>query len=230
MRVRPCRKVAQPYLNHIRSLSHNGWPHLRYLADFIDTSTIPIKNKFLTPQDRLERRHRVKVSVINFSSGNCIERRDFNDPTALSHFLNSSSNENQASLFVVEDLSTDTVELLGSRFDVDPTFFRAHLGDYIWFNTRDPWVELPPLESSLKTRPFVHLRYIQPRYFENGASIDIAYKEAGSFNVLRRIEFDGKNKAWADAPGSDVGLVRSSMSLWVKPSTLQKSGWLGMFI
>ena len=71
-------------------------------------------------------------------------------------------------------------------------------------------------------------RYFQPRYFSDKTSIEGAKREAGSFNVLRRIEFDNTNKVWADAAGSDIGLVRSSTTLWIRPNETQSQAWLGM--
>jgi hypothetical protein len=46
------------------------------------------------------------------------------------------------------------------------------------------------------------------RYFENQNQLDQAKSQAESFNVLRRIDHDGRFKPWSDMPGSDVGLVR----------------------
>lgn len=37
-------------------------------------------------------------------------------------------------LYVVEDLSREVIETLGSHYDVDPSFFREHLVDYVWYN------------------------------------------------------------------------------------------------
>lgn len=37
-------------------------------------------------------------------------------------------------LFVVEDLSREVIETLGSQFDIDPSFFREHIVDYVWYN------------------------------------------------------------------------------------------------
>jgi hypothetical protein len=71
------------------------------------------------------------------------------------------------------------------------------------------------------------VQYVQPRYFESQESLRKANLEAESFNVLRRIDCDGRFKPWSDRPGSDVGLVRSKASLWVSPKNLGQKGWLG---
>lgn len=37
-------------------------------------------------------------------------------------------------LWVVEDLSREVIEMLGYRYDIDPSFFREHILDYVWYN------------------------------------------------------------------------------------------------
>lgn len=37
-------------------------------------------------------------------------------------------------LWVVEDLSREVIETLGHHYDIDPSFFREHILDYIWYN------------------------------------------------------------------------------------------------
>lgn len=187
----------------------------------------------LVPEDREERLKRLHVAVLDFSDGHEIRCQKFkspDSPQALSDFLDSSpwtDKRNSARLIVVEDLSSVVVELLGSRYDINPQFFRGQLGDYTWYNTRDAWVETPALDSLLKSQSFLRFRYVQPRYFEDDESIQKARRQAGSFNVLRRIDFDNSNKAWADAEGSHVGLVRCSTSVWVRPNKSEDQGWLG---
>jgi hypothetical protein len=43
----------------------------------------------------------------------------------------------------------------GVAFDIEPDFCRSHIGDYPCFNTRDPQVEIPDLETfSIKANYF----------------------------------------------------------------------------
>lgn len=184
-------------------------------------------------KDKAERLKRLHVAVLDFNLEPGIRCQKFDTPQRLSEFLDTAPRSDQrdsARLIVVEDLSSVAMELLGSRYDINPQFFRGHLGDYTWYNTRDPWVETPALDSHLKSQSFVHFRYVQPRYFQDDKSIKRAKWQARSFNVLRRIDFDTSNKAWADAEGSNIGLVRSSTSVWVRPNESQDQGWLGITI
>lgn len=59
-----------------------------------------------------------------------------NKTSMLEEYLSEPSNDPSVKLrlFVVEDLSRDVIEALGSKFDIDPSFFREHLVDYVWYN------------------------------------------------------------------------------------------------
>ncbi len=201
----------------------------------MNTSTVPVKRKYLTPEDQTERSERVKLCSLVFTSNAGVTPSHCRNFKELDAMLSKALPEPQSAhtrLIVVEDLSSTVIEALGSKFDIDPRFFRAHFGDYTWYNVRDPWVELPELESAWRNRSFFSLRYVQARFFEDKASAEAAERQAGSFNVLRRIDRAGMDRSWANAPDSDllseVGLVRSKLSLWVRKNKPEENGWLGM--
>ena len=194
-------------------------------------TTSPPKSKFLQEEDKEERASRTKVTTLDFRPGAPVTRVNYSNIGDLSAGLTSKHGHDNVHvrLFVVEDLSRDVIEELGARFDVDPLFFRGHISDYTWSNTRDPWVELPDLDITARNRSYAHVRYVQTRYFRNDTSLREARLEAGHFNVLRRVDQDGNWVDGADLPGSDVGLVRSRMSLWIRPNKKHESGILGMW-
>ena len=173
----------------------------------------------------------MKASVLSFEGSQDLERQDFNTLESLSYLLkNSDTNTKPHRLIVLEDLSSGLIELLGSHFDIDPRFFRGHLEDHTWFNTKDPWVELPELDSDVKRRSYFNLRYVQARYFENDLLSQAAKRQAGSFNVLRRIDLEGSAESgtvkWWDGTGGSVGLMRHKASLWVR-SRKDNDAWIG---
>lgn len=216
-------------MRYLESLA-DGWPHISYLADFMKVTTVPPKQKFLNDQDRSEKASRTKVAMLTFEPNAPVHRVDFSDIDSLSNALNEpqiSHDDVHARLFVVEDLSRDVIETLGARFDIDPLFFRGHISDYMWHNTRDPWVELPDLDITSRKRSYLHVRYVQTRYFRNEGSLRRAKWEAGGFNVLRRVDKDGNWVRDVDIPNSDVGLVRCRTSFWVRPNKPGEKGVLG---
>ena len=193
-------------------------------------TTAPPKQKFLEDRDRVEKASRTKVAMLTFAPDAAVHRVDYTDIKGLSDSLNGPKNQHNnvyARLFVVEDLSRDVIEAFGTRFDVDPLFFRGHISDYMWHNTRDPWVELPDLDITSCKRSYLHVRYVQTRYFRSESSLRRAQWQAGAFNVLRRVDKDGNWVNDVDIPNSDVGLVRSRTSLWIRPNKPGEDGVLG---
>ena len=222
-----CRETAGTYHDHIRKISR-GWHHLRYLADFMTVSTVPLRSRNLPVEERHERLNRVNISVVEY--GDEMTSQDLKSPEELDEFLADLSVEEEhpeGRIIVVQDLSTCMIEKLGAAFDIEPYFFRSHIGDYVWLNTRDPQAEIPDLAAFSDSSSYFSIQYVQPRYFESQESLKKAKLETESFNVLRRIDHDGRFKTWSDMPGSDVGLVRSKVSLWVRPNRLEQKGWLG---
>ncbi|KAF2237277.1 hypothetical protein EV356DRAFT_496865 [Viridothelium virens] len=221
-----------PYLSYLKSIS-SRWPHLRYLADWMEVTTAPVKWKFLKDVDRAERASRTRIAMLDFPRGKKVSRTDISDAASLAALLEDRHVDHdhvEARLFVVEDLSRDVVELLGARFGIDPLFFRGHISDYLWYNTRDPWVELPDLDVVSRDRPYSHIRYVQPRYFKSPESHKQALCDAGSFNVLRRLDNDRNHKTIFDEEGTSVALIRSKSSFWIRPNKAYESGVLGVLL
>ncbi|EKD20377.1 hypothetical protein MBM_01059 [Drepanopeziza brunnea f. sp. 'multigermtubi' MB_m1] len=119
-------------------------------------------------------------------------------------------------LYVVEDLSRDVIEALGSKFDIEPAFFREHIVDYAWYNVRDRWEDPPSLQSAEEHRRWIQLRYVTARYYKTPQSFKAAIREASNFNVLRRPDDDLNNKAVWDSEDAIVGVMRTRTSFWLK--------------
>jgi hypothetical protein len=155
--------------------------------------TVPLRCKNLTPEERDERLNRVNISVIE----NDMRSKDLRSPEELDRFLDDLGVEEkhpEGRLLIVQDLSTCMIEKLGAAFDVEPWFFRAHIGDYVWLNTRDPQAEIPELEAFSTSSNAFSVQYVQPRYFETQESLKKAKAQTETFNVLRRIDHDGRFK------------------------------------
>jgi hypothetical protein len=115
-------------------------------------------------------------------------------------------------LFVVEDLSRTVIEQLGSTFDIDPEFFRAHVFDWVWFNIRDPLWMPPTMHVDAARRDWYQLRFCRARYFSSSNQFKQGQAAVDLFNVGRKL-YEDENKAFWD---SDT------------PSTSQKGlfGWI----
>lgn len=90
-----------------------------------------------TDQKRLERFDKTKVCVLEYpKEGPEVLKTRINEASELKEYLSKEHDDSPTKfrLFVVEDLSRSVIEALGSKFDVDPSFFREHLVDYVWYN------------------------------------------------------------------------------------------------
>ncbi|CAF9936272.1 MAG: hypothetical protein HETSPECPRED_010286 [Heterodermia speciosa] len=209
------------YLDHLDYLTDNGWPQLRYLADFMRVTASPPKWKFLSHEDMQERASRAKAVLLVFHPDR-VQKLNINSIQQLQDALDQMPGVNDAHdfpphLFVVEDLSRDVIECLGMHLDVDPMLFRGHISDYVWYNIRDPWIELPDLEVIYRQRSCFSIRYAQTRYFRDGESLRNARDETSRFNILRRVDGNGNWETGLDLPSSNIGTIRSKMSFWVQP-------------
>lgn len=114
---------------------------------------------------------------------------------------------------------TDSMQ--GGHYNIDPLFFASHIGDYLFHNTRDRWVELPSLDIDARKMSHFCLGYLRARYFETEEDFDEAERQTGKFNVLRRLDSDRSRKrlqgSLLDLKHASVALSRAKTSLWVRP-------------
>ncbi len=197
----------------------------------MEFSTAPKRASLLPPSDLLKRQGVVNVGVVDFTDPHAITTEKCGNIRQLLGQLETAYGANGVArhLFVVEDLSTPVIEALGSAFDLDPRFFRDHLEDHTWYNITDDWVELPVLRSRFQNRPFMTYRYLEPRFFDNQDQAQHARERTGTWNVLRRLDFQGQPKAginrWWEPSPRRVGLLRGKVSIYTKAD---ERGWTGV--
>jgi len=171
--------------------------------------------------------------MLEFSPSAPPIRRDIHSSDKLTLLLDDLQDlpEGHTRLFIVEDLSRDVIEALGSTYDIDPLFFRSHINDYLWYNTQDPWAELGELPSISQSRRFWNFRYMRPRYFQDQAQLELAIEQMGAFNVLRRLEQDLsyrvrklRRNLTKEPP---VGSLRTKSSLWIRENGKGEYGTVG---
>lgn len=236
-----------PYLAHVKTLSRS-WKSLRHLADFMQVGTTPLQWKYLNlPENHEERDERCSRTNVTY-----IEYKPEKDPKPVPINLADDLKKTLASLtynpseapplrlFIVEDLSRDVIELLGSRFDVDPLFFREQIEDYVWHNLRDPWAMAPSLTSSTKQRSWFRLRNMRLRYHKTEESFEAGRQEANKWNVLRRPDNDNnhwthKDEAQRDENGrvmtkAAVSIMRTRTTIWIGKDRKCGNGTVGIVL
>lgn len=180
------------------------------------------------PKERKERTHRTNVTMVEFSHTDHPRTLPIRSAKALKETLanlsSTPSEQPSMRLFLVEDLSQQVVEQLGSRFDVDPLFFREQIADYSWYNTRDPWAMAPNLLAAMKHRQWFRIRNVRLRYFTSDESFQRARDESNTFNVLRRPDDDDNHWLYLDAPGSIVTITRTRTTVWVGKDKANANG------
>lgn len=207
-----------------------AWPHLRYLADFMDVSTTPLRWKFLRGNDaeRVERSGRTNAAILDFPSFGKPTRRTATSSDELEMHLNDKPIGTSVRLIIVEDLSRQVIEILGGKFDVDPGFFREHINDYSWYNIRDRWMSPPSFKLTARMLNWTRVRFVRPRYFKTNKSFQISREESNRFNVLRRGDDDQNQFTFLDGE-SIVSLTRTRMLLWLDTDYGEDHDNVGMY-
>ncbi|UPX17787.1 uncharacterized protein EKO05_0008125 [Ascochyta rabiei] len=228
-----------PYLKHVKMLS-KSWKTLRHLADFMEVGTSPLQWKYLktNPDERGERCERTNITLLEYRSESVPKTTSITSANELKDKLEFISNERSEPpplrMFIVEDLSRAVIEQLGSRFDIDPLFFREQIEDYVWHNTRDPWATPPSLTASTKQRSWFRLRNLRLRYHDTGTSFQNAKREANMWNVLRRPDNDNNHWPHKDAVNNGeedvVSLTRTRTTIWIGQDKKCSNGTVGIVL
>jgi hypothetical protein len=223
-----------PYLAHIKSLA-NTWKPLRHLADFMEVGTTPLLWGQMSSEEHKERCSRTNVTFLEYAP-EAAEPKSIPITTAgaLKETLAALSHEEPGEpplrLFIVEDLSQQVIESLGSRFDIDPNFFRDQIDDYVWYNTRDAWATAPSLASTMKQRNWFRMRNMRLRHYDSKASFEAAKLEAAEWNVLRRPDNDQNHWLYRDADDAVVSIMRTRTTIWIGKDKHCGNGTVGIVL
>lgn len=144
------------------------WPHLRIVTDFMSSNRKDTPT--LTPFTKITLKTDIRVigMVRSYSHQEgyleTVENSHFLSVDQLRPFLDLPRASLYRRFIMVEDLSADVVEFLGSTYNIDPEFFAQHLGecwtDYKGFlSSEDAGSALQPLGSSSRTLGFQHFKF-----------------------------------------------------------------------
>lgn len=241
----------EPYLTLVKQASRKKWIHLRILADFMQIGKIPrdwTNLKDTQPADQEERWGRANICILDYNQDQRPKKRYISSREGKALTLDKLKKEIRIGatetpsfrLYVVEDLSRNVIEALGSEFQINPEVFRAHIADYAWYNVRDRWREPQPLEVVRHQRDWFQIRYVTTRYFatkdkhtttmlfeqDGGGCFEEALDQARGFNILRRPD-DDKSRGWWDSEAAVVALTRSRATFWHRPKDAKNETAIG---
>lgn len=154
----PAEGTYEAYV--LRLVPH--WPHLRIVADFMSSN---FEDK-PTPFTKITFKTDIRVIDITRTYSNydyvaTAENHHFHSVDELHQYLDTPRSETYRRFIMVEDLSAEVIEFLGSTFKVDPEFFAQHLGDW-WTNYKgfsSSENTLHQLGSSARKLGFQHFKF-----------------------------------------------------------------------
>lgn len=193
----------KPYHAYVHSLS-DRWLKLRHLDQFMDpgSSEFPEKGSI---------KHRISI-IEDIESNQSVT--EVYDAAGLEAFLDSSSAQRNR-LIIVENLSKEIVEILGQRFDVDPTFFASYIYALDWFGRASSPTTVPLRHSNIRKQSFVQLRYLEARTVkidDQDSAQPIERLLCVDSNILRKVSLMNLGST-----SNSVGFARRQIALWMDP-------------
>lgn len=126
-----------------------------------------------------------------------------------------SANKLLGRVLIVEDLSGDVVEILGSCLDIDPLFFASHIhAAYVDITAQTP--DQATLPSRMRPQKFTNIHYHRTITVQNPS--DFAKRQLRNMNVGRKI------KILPPTRDTHIGLVQHCCSVLKSPQ--KGKGWL----
>lgn len=121
----------------------------------------------------------------------------------------------QGRIIIVEDLSKDVVELLGTMLDIDPLFFALHLHTIQRTSSRHQTPDEATLPSRIQSQDFINVSY--HRTVTSDSEVPYAGKFLRDTTINRKLVF---------LRSTSIGLAQHCAS--VIRIKNRKSPWLGM--
>ena len=190
----------QPYHSYVHNLSKR-WRHLQHLDNFMDNHEMQ--------SGSISDTH---VAVIDICDEAQIDAK-FTSVVNLSTFLDNAPQRECSRLFLVENISRDFIEYLGSHFDMDPAVFSSHIYGFDWFGRCSSATTVPSLPSELRTQEFVHFRYLEARPVRSAADdlVNVDGLPCFNCNILRK--FSVMTLSSTRYP---IGFARRHVTVWMK--------------
>jgi hypothetical protein len=203
-------KSVSPYSEYVKALSHRN-PCLLNLYNFL---TYP-----------KARKHGSRAAALDFRAGfeHPVTRSIADIGTLPAELHNKASTESgkgkyplQGRILIIEDLTKDVVELLGSTLEIDPLFFAMHLHT----NHRTGMRQQTPDEATLPSR-LINQNYMNFSYHR---SITCENVDPFGGRLLRDTSIDRK---LVFLRSTTIGLAQHCVS--VMKIQLKNGFWLGVY-
>jgi hypothetical protein len=147
------------------------------------------------------------------------EKRDFRNKSDLRrHFENDIKGVPKRRIYVMEGLAPDYIDVIGSHFFMDPSFFLRQERTCVWSNDFTPTSDSLSQPSLLMPEKEFHLQYCELRQFSHVVT-NIPYfcKRTGRHVGMTPARYEEK---------STTGILRRKASWWCRET--HDGGWDGM--
>ena len=207
-----------PYLESVKAMCVRNptlkWGHIEYTA---------------TPSEY------GKATVLELSGHHPLhaKRQDFKGSQELSTYLNSNNVPSSRRVILLEGVARNFVEVLGSHFNMDPSFFASQKRPDSWEFSKVNVQRTANLPSLNNPRRSSMIRYPELRYFplkNDITQLDAQYVKdldgIRHIDIARRTREIDKLKDLKSGAFSNIGVVGRAASYWSRK--YEDGGWDGM--
>lgn len=208
------RHKPDRYTQYVKGLAEGGYPNLTQLYDFL--------------REGDKRRSAVTASYLELDFDGQIQERDDIKKKDLGDMARKPVNNVLARIFVIADLDTEMIEILGDALNLEAAFFSDHFSDSFGENGLTNG-RCPHLPSVSEITSFYTIDYF------TAITLDMTLNDAHDdlwccdFNVRRRVDSFHASSPFSDHCLSHVAFVRRKFSFHVQRSPGSKN-WKGMYM
>jgi hypothetical protein len=199
-------RLSGPYRNYIAALSRSN-PSLNKPDP--NNEDIPLKS-----------RKGVKVVLLDAPSTGqpSFQQTCFEDAPSLEEHFETSPNHGRRRIYLMENLSSSFIAVMGGHFFMNPTFFQRQERTCVWSNKFTPTSDMLPQPSLLDPDHSFHLQYCELRQFNQ----EIPNQPYFCSSTRRHI---GMTQA-RQKEDSTIGIMRRKVSWWSREA--DGGGWDGI--
>jgi len=172
---------------------------------------------------QLDRKCRIAMIEVPAGTKAPLPTKDLSDYNELHRYLAETAlnkQPNNGRIFILENLNSDLIELFGSHFKLDPSFFAIQARSANWESAPRGAGNTPQLLCSARASAWFSFRYYELRVLQN---LDPDARELMELSAERKISLTRPRRG----KGNDgVGLVRQIASYWYQENI--NGGWDGM--
>ena len=164
------------------------------------------------------------MKVLSVSEYDITPIHQYEDLEKVQVFLETQEGLNASRLFLIENISSELIEVLGAQLDVDPSFFSRHLCEVDWYSRHSSPTTVPSSFITTRGQSFIHFPYLEARPVTGDGETE----SESAIKRLPRWESNIYRKITIMKLGSvrtRIGFARRHLTIWMIP--LGDKNWTG---